>query len=667
MLDYNYIDESLENELNNLELPEELNIKIDKDYELNFSEDDQDFFKPSNFDKNNNPKSTNSENYNKSKNLNKINSISNLKKSSNKNFSNHEKSLKNQNLDAEFDLYMKDLDKRIEDEISKEQIEKNQIDLNLDQKNINLNNISDKNKALSIINQDPSIRNAIDNKTLSIDDVVNYIDYYELFNFINKSKKLTIDQLNKISDLCETETFEETEEDIKDRILNTLKITDSILDKNKFSPKELVFLDDKIKISDEKKKEKRKKENEKEYLIKTHDLSQEYFLDEIIQITRDKHIEIDDVYEDINNKDNEEENFYMEKDENNSNIKFQDEKKFINKLNSQDVKNILENDKEFKFLEEIYLNENYKNNFKIKNINKLFLVDKDLEDLEIYKRGKVKNHNDYNEKVNPLHNVNLTADNHIEYPYYGEQDSLDYPEIVEDLYKKHGISYNRDSKSTKNINDKKVIIEKLEKLNQTAENLENNKKNLKKFIPPIKNKLNNINNTNTRIFPRQGIEGNITHISENENVNSLNNTNNILKESISSRLSKSYRSKFTNTNNSTISAQPLKHIDLFTNDNKMTNLIKVREQRKEYLKLKQGMKSTKRPELFAFSTKHILINEKEKDDYAKIFDILENSKKNNNIGNNTDFNEVDKSTDSSKKNSIRKKIEEAIVYSKNKY
>jgi len=681
MIGYNYIDESLEQEINNLELSEDINVKIDKDYELNFSEDEifkeennKDFIRsPKKIKKNTNTKKT---------------EISNIKY--------------DVELDEEFDNYMNELDRKIKEDVLREELEKDQVHLKLNTNIINVGNGNDKEKALKIIEEDPAIRNAIENKLLTFDDIVSYVDYYQLFTFINKSQRLALDQFSRIAELCEKESFVETEDDIKKRIGNTLKITDKILGEDKFDAKEIVFLDQKKRFFEEKAREDQKKKNEKDYLYKKSEMDSKNFLKELILTTRDKHIEIDDVYENIQHNANK--FIYNDQDQIEELEKDIDQNKVINKIDAHDVEEIIENDKEYKFLENITKNENYQINLKIedgKNKNRLFFIEKDLEDMENLKIGKVKNNNNFNELSNPLHNIDLYEN---EQSLNNEMDNKEadeiYKNLTANLYKKHGIELNKFTKLSKSIAKKKIkndstkSIEKSEKLNLTIEGSDCHKKfgNLKKTIPPLKNKnlinsnaiakFNNLNSNNNNNFLINNLIKNknlpkselITeHLSEYNDQKSQFSSNkyDIMKESMSKL---SFKSKISNNTTTSNKTNTLKNIELFSNDNKMTNLIKVRDQRKEFLKNKIGNKSNKRPDLFSFNTQHILINDKD-EGYDKLFEIIQESKNKNEKDESfhpptksSNNYEVDKSIDSvnSKNNSVRKRIEQALSYSKNK-
>lgn len=677
-MDYNYIDESLENELNNLELPDEINHKIDKDYELDFSEDE--IF---NIEKN------------KNKNINLNKSLKKNQKNINVNNSGLPPTKNDGNLDQEFDIYLNDLDKKIEEEVLREELEKNKNEINLNRNLINLGNDNDIARANKIIEEDEAIRKAMEDKVLTFDDIVNYVDYYQIFSFVNKSQKLALDQFTKIADLCEKETFEETEDEIKKRIENTLKITDKILDNDQFSPKEIVYLDEKKRFFEEKQKEELKKKNEKEYIMKQNEQENKKFLQDLILKTRDKHIELDDVYENLDeNEIQPEASEIKENDEKYMFVKHNKEKA-INKLDRNEVEKIVDNDKEYQFLEKLTKTENYHRNMKIESKkinNRIFFVEKDLEDLENYKKGEVKNKNNFNEKSNPLHNFfDIENEPWLQKVLSKEDSEENYKNLVADLYKKHGLEYkeikNNSSailKYTNNINGKDNLVKnKLERLNQTIEGTDLYKKlgNSKKFIPPLKNK--NLINSNTIVKLNQNNNNNIlnnliknknvdnTHDNELKSLISTSDANNVMKESLSKL---SFRSKISSNTTNTNKVNPINNIDLFTTDNKMINLIKVRDQRKEYLKTKIGDKSNKRPDLFSFNAKHILINDKGDEGYDKIFEIIQEAKTKNKedlcfLPNSSNSNfEVDKSIDSfnSKKSSVRKKIELAINYSKNK-
>jgi len=667
MFEYNYLDESLENEINNLELPEEINKKIDKDYELNFSEDE-------NFNLKSPGRSPDKNSKKKNIPLSKSNLI-NTKNDA--------------NLDEEFDKYLHDLDKKIEEEVLREELEKNRAEINLNSNSNNLGKENDIAKAHKLLEEDDALRYSIEKNLLSFDDIVNYIDYYQIFTFINKSQKLALDQFTKISDLCEKETFVETEMDIKKKIESTLKITDRILDEKKFNPEEVLFMDQKKRFVEEKFKEEQKKKNEKDYLFKKSELENKAFLKELILTTRDKHIEIDDVYQNVNeNKIILEEIEEKEKEEDGKKDNYQ----FQNKLDVRDVENIVDNDREYKFLEKITKNDNYLSNLKIeknKNNNRIFFVEKDLEDLENFKKGKIKSNNNYNELSNPLHNLDDFEINLLLNKDLNESNAQsNYNNLLADLYKKHEIKYEYNEINSKKISNKKTINEKNEKqnnekLSQTIESIDFSKKygNQKKMIPPLKNKnlinyngiakLNNLNNNDIINNLIKTKEQNLENIDLKSQISCLD-MNNDLKESLSKF---SFKSKFSNGSAISNKTNPIKNIDLFTTDNKMTNLIKVRELRKEYLKTKVGLKSNKRPDLFSFNTKHILINDKEENVYDNIFEIIQETKEKNSneLTNLQKINanniEIDKSIDSvnSKSSSFRRKIEQAISYSKNKF
>ena len=232
-MEYNYFDESLEEEMRKLEMPDDLENQIDKEYDLIFS-DDEIFQEKDKYDNNNilSPKI-------------------------------HKKTEKDKE-DEEFDLYLKELQKKTHQEAQEELI-KNQIEINLKRNNILINTGNDENKAIKLIEEDPYLKDAIKNKYLSFEDICAYVDYYELFSFVNKTQKFTFDEFNKISDLCEIETFEENEEILKNRIKNTLKITDEILNEDAFDAKKVIKMEDKKNFLEEKEKEIFRKKNEKDY------------------------------------------------------------------------------------------------------------------------------------------------------------------------------------------------------------------------------------------------------------------------------------------------------------------------------------------------------------------------------------------------------------------
>jgi len=676
MLDYNYIDESLENEINNLDLPDEFNKKIDKYYELDFS-DDEVFNLELNRNKNKGSISKSP------KNLKNINTRKSTVFSSKQ----------DADVDEEFDKYINDLDKKIKEDVLKEELEKNQAEINLNRNLINLGSDNDIARANRILEEDEAIRNAIENKVLSFDDIVSYVDYYQIFTFINKSQNLALSEFSKIADLCEKETFEETEDDIKRRIESTLRITDKILDDDQFSPQQIVLMDNKKRFFEEKQKEEQKKQNDKEFILKKSEIENKKFLHDLILTTRQKHIEVDDLFDIFDGERNFPEETEQKEDKNKNELT--EKEQFINKLDKNDVENIVENDNEYKFLAKITKIENYHRNIKIdsnKNNNRVFFAEKDLEDLENFKKGIVKNNNNFNENSNPLHNFyNIETEPWLQKGLSSEDCQENYKKLVADLYKKHDLEIiYKNTKSNNNISNKRIksddqAKEKVEKLSKTMEGLELQKKygNHKKMMPPLKNK--SIFNSNTI--------AKLNHINSNSIVNSLlkhnknseylpdnadlksqisaSDTNSIMKESLSKL---SFRSKFSNHTTTNNKTNAVNSIDLFTSDNKMTNLIKVRDQRKEYLKNKIGNKSNKRPDLFSFTSKHILINEKDGDEYDKIFEIIKEAKSGNKddlcfLPNSSSSNfEVDKSIDSvnSKKSSVRQKIELAINYSKNK-
>jgi hypothetical protein len=676
MIDYNYIDESLENEMNNLELPDTINQKIDKDYELDFPEDEV---------------------FNMEINKNIDKDLSKSSKKNLKNINTRKSGVFESNkpgLDEEFNKYLNDLDYKIEKEVLREELEKNQAELNLNRNIINLGTENDKARANKIIEEDESIRKAIENKVLSFEDIVDYVDYYQIFTFVNKSQKLALNQFSIIVDLCETETFEETEDDIKKRIESTLKITDKILDDYQFSPQEIVFLDEKKRSLEKNQKEEQRKKNEKEYIIKQNELENKKFLQQLILTTRHKHIEVDDLYDNVDDDNIKPEESEEKKEEKKGELAGKTMEKAFNKIDKNEVQNIVENDKEYKFLEKITKIQNYHRNLKIdsnKNNNRIFFAEKDLEDLENYKKGKIKNDNNFNENSNPLHNF-YSTDNEpwLQKGLNNEDCDENYKNLVADLYKKHGLEMKeRNIISSNNIRNRKIKNDnaekqKIEKLSQTMEVLELHKKygNLKKMIPPLKNK--NVINSNAIAKLHQINSKNLINnlIIKNKNVDyfpdndlksqiSENDSNSLMKESLSKL---SFRSKISNNKTTLNKTNPINNIDLFTTDNKMMNLIKVRDQRKEYLKTKIGNKSNKRPDLFSFNATHILINDQEGDGYDKIFEIIQEAKsKNKNDlcflpGTSNSNVKVDKSIDSvnSKKSSVRKKIETAINYSKNK-
>lgn len=747
-MDYYYIDESLENEINNLELPDEINRKIDKDYEIDLADDE---IITKELEKELDLNGIDIDYQNKSKNVTRK-----------QNYKNNNKIIPKD----DFELYIKDLDKKIEEEILQENLDKNKLELNANTnaQNSAFSHINNVTRANKVIETDAAIRNAIEGKMISFEELVDYIDYYELFTFINKSQKFSIEQFSKISDLCGKETFEESEEDIKNRIENTLKITDNILDKDNFDVQQLFALHENKQLYDQRAQDDRKKRQEKEFLLEKLDAEKENYLLDLIQIQRDRHIDLAEIYRNISeqqilnnnledgialeeNTDNiSNVNAYLQNtgsnydDNSNSNgiiMNNKNERKKIqavnNIINEKEAEELLEQDKEYKFLEKLYQNEKFSQNLNRKENKKadtksgrLFFVEKDLQDLENLKKGKITNLDDINQAFNPISNItaleealilNVNNDNFINYnEQTADEAEENYKLLLKDLYKKHGLSYaenNKSAKSERNINNKKIPVENniLNKLNDrnnrtTSEGFEatsslsskplniQKRSRSKKVVPPlIKNgKIilpygNNYNNNN--VSNQTSIKNPLVNNKQSNQINRADsqpsdassslgmtkkdNNENILKESFSSKMS--FRSKFSNSsnlNNSNKSSAPLKNIDLFTTDNKMMNLVKMRDQRKEYLKNKIGNKSNKRPDLFAFSTQHIVINDKEQDGVQQIFDIIQDATNKNsstkfNSSHHSNF-DLEKSTDSlsSRKSSVRKKIEEAINFSKNK-
>ena len=149
-MDNNYFDETLEIELQHLDLPDNIKTKLYEKIELDLSDDE--FF---------------------------LEQESKLGKITVK--------------DSEIISLTNLIDKKIEEEIEDEEKEK--------LKPIAFADSKDVLKAERILLEDVIIKKAFDCGMINFDEIVFFIDYYEIFSLINKSQTETIKNVKAISDL----------------------------------------------------------------------------------------------------------------------------------------------------------------------------------------------------------------------------------------------------------------------------------------------------------------------------------------------------------------------------------------------------------------------------------------------------------------------------------
>lgn len=129
----------------------------------------------------------------------------------------------------EINKFYKDYEREIEKEINKE--------LEKEFKPMDFIPESDKEKASRLITKFEFLRNGIEEKLISYEDVVYFVDYYELLSLLESKKVQTVDTLQKISDLY---SEDETWGKLQAQLERTLNQTNMILE-NKLDMKKLLY------------------------------------------------------------------------------------------------------------------------------------------------------------------------------------------------------------------------------------------------------------------------------------------------------------------------------------------------------------------------------------------------------------------------------------------
>jgi hypothetical protein len=126
----------------------------------------------------------------------------------------------NEDIDDEKEIQkmFKNIEKEVEEEILKEMKDKYEP--------INKVDEEDHNRANKILERDEFIKQAYLSQIITFEEIVYFVDYYEIFSLINKTKKVTSDLLNNINSLSEDNELK----DIRDRIIRSLNSNESILD-----------------------------------------------------------------------------------------------------------------------------------------------------------------------------------------------------------------------------------------------------------------------------------------------------------------------------------------------------------------------------------------------------------------------------------------------------
>jgi hypothetical protein len=128
--------------------------------------------------------------------------------------------INDEKLELENDRMCKEMERQVDAEIMKE----------LENEFEPMKTLADEDRlrARELVNGDQLISKAISSDIISLEEVVYFIDYYEIFALINKTKQRTVNTLNEISSLF-------TEEDrsidrIRENIERTLSTNNSVLD-----------------------------------------------------------------------------------------------------------------------------------------------------------------------------------------------------------------------------------------------------------------------------------------------------------------------------------------------------------------------------------------------------------------------------------------------------
>jgi hypothetical protein len=127
--------------------------------------------------------------------------------------------LNDDKLDMENDRICKEIERKIDAEIKKE--------LEAEFEPIKTLADEDRQRAKELIDLEPLIQKAVNTNIVSLEEVVYFIDYYEIFSLINRTKRRTINTLNEIDSL-----FVEDNgiEGIRSNVEKTLNINNSVLD-----------------------------------------------------------------------------------------------------------------------------------------------------------------------------------------------------------------------------------------------------------------------------------------------------------------------------------------------------------------------------------------------------------------------------------------------------
>jgi hypothetical protein len=122
-------------------------------------------------------------------------------------------------LEMENERICKEIERKIDAEIRKE--------LEAEFEPIKTLGDEDRQRAKELIDQEPLIQKAVNSDIVSLEEVVYFIDYYEIFSLINKTKRRTIDTLHEITSMFEVDNGIES---IRNNIEKTLNINNSVLD-----------------------------------------------------------------------------------------------------------------------------------------------------------------------------------------------------------------------------------------------------------------------------------------------------------------------------------------------------------------------------------------------------------------------------------------------------
>jgi hypothetical protein len=127
--------------------------------------------------------------------------------------------INDEKLNMENERMLREMERKIDAEIKKE--------LETEFEPLNILEDHDKQRARELINTEPLIQKAVGSNIVTLEEIIFFLDYYEIFSLINKTKRRAIDTLNELTNLFVEDNGIDP---IRQNIENTLNINNSVLD-----------------------------------------------------------------------------------------------------------------------------------------------------------------------------------------------------------------------------------------------------------------------------------------------------------------------------------------------------------------------------------------------------------------------------------------------------